>query len=168
MRATELVRTQSNLLAQAQHTLRLSQAELGKRLGASARTGHRWAVGRAHPSATQLARLAELVHDANPDLAEVIADAAGTTLEKLGLVKPSEGATPALTPDRVVDCVVCAAAEAMDVPPKAIRAALLAAFARARELGITVEVMEASLRAAGEATKGGPGGKRPTKAAPTG
>ncbi|MDP9001553.1 MAG: hypothetical protein M3O46_15745, partial [Myxococcota bacterium] len=39
----------------------------------------------------------------------------------------------------LIDAVVCAAAEALDVSPRAVRPALLAAFARASELGLTLE-----------------------------
>jgi hypothetical protein len=47
----------------------------------------------------------------------------------------------------VVDCVVCAAIEALPMTPAAMRVPLLAAFKRARELGISVEVMERALAA---------------------
>ena len=48
---------------------------------------------------------------------------------------------------RAVDAVVCAAAEAMQVVPQNVRPALLAAFACARELGLTLEDVERVLRA---------------------
>jgi hypothetical protein len=51
----------------------------------------------------------------------------------------------------VVEAVVCAAADAMDVSPRAMRPALLAAFTRARRIGLTVEAMEKALGGAGEA-----------------
>lgn len=141
------------MLGDAQRTLGLSQAALGQLLGVSARTGHRWSGGRSHPTDAHLEQLAGHVLPKDAALAAKLADAAGTTLQALGLVPPPPPGPPPLTPDRVVDCVVCAAAEAMDVPPSAIRAPLLAAFARARELGISVEVMEAALAAAARPAK---------------
>ena len=45
----------------------------------------------------------------------------------------------------MVDVVVCAAAEALDVSPRAVRPALLAAFQRAREAGLTLEQVEKAL-----------------------
>jgi hypothetical protein len=49
--------------------------------------------------------------------------------------------------DRVVDAVVCAAAESVQVAPQNVRPALLAAFSCARELGLTVQDVERVLRA---------------------
>jgi hypothetical protein len=42
----------------------------------------------------------------------------------------------------LVDAIVCAAAEALDVPPKSVRGVLHAAFARAKETGLPVDVIE--------------------------
>jgi hypothetical protein len=49
-------------------------------------------------------------------------------------------------PDRAVDAVVCAAAEAMEAIPQAVRPALLAACTCARELGLTLDDLERVLR----------------------
>jgi hypothetical protein len=46
----------------------------------------------------------------------------------------------------VVDSVVCACAEAMDMMPRDVRPGLLAAFARATELGVDVQKVERVLR----------------------
>ena len=43
--------------------------------------------------------------------------------------------------------VVCAAAEAIDVTPRVVRPALLAAVTRARQLGLTLETLDEALRA---------------------
>jgi len=45
----------------------------------------------------------------------------------------------------LLDSVVCAAAEAMGVAPQAARPAVLAAFARAKEAGMTMEGVIAGL-----------------------
>jgi hypothetical protein len=47
----------------------------------------------------------------------------------------------------VADAVVCAGADAVDTTPGAVRAILLAAFRRARELGLGVEEVEKALHA---------------------
>jgi hypothetical protein len=52
---------------------------------------------------------------------------------------------PLPPPEDVVDSVVCAAAEAIDVMPRTIRPALLAAFRRARRLGLDVATVEKAL-----------------------
>jgi hypothetical protein len=44
-----------------------------------------------------------------------------------------------------VEAVVCAAADALNVPPATVRASLFAAFGRARELRLSVEEVERAL-----------------------
>ena len=139
----------SNLLGEAQLCLGLSQGDLGSLLGASKRTGQRWAVGHAYPSAEELHVLARHVHKRDPQLADKIALASGTTLVALGLAAAPSPPSPPFVPqpDRIIDSVVCAAAEAMDVMPRAIRPALLAAFTRAQEIGLSVDTVVKVLRA---------------------
>jgi transcriptional regulator with XRE-family HTH domain len=132
------------LLHDSRRVLQLSQNELSARLGVSRRTGQRWTRGSG-PSGTQLHGMARLVFPVDAALAAEIAEAAGTTLDALGLL-PVSTVVPT---DRVVDAVVCAAAEAMQVVPQNVRPALLAAFACARELGLTLEDVERVLRAKG-------------------
>lgn len=155
------------LLQRAQLALLTSQGGLGVIAGASIRTGQRWAVGQTVPAPFQLCDLAAKVHPVDPTLAADIAAAGGSSLEALGLVEaPSAPAAPppapALPPpeatfspprDRVVDSIVCAAADAMDMLPRQIRPALLAAFTRARELGIAIGDVESALAAPERKTK---------------
>jgi hypothetical protein len=47
-----------------------------------------------------------------------------------------------------VDAVVCVASEALGAMPNAVRGVLLAAFRRARELGLSCEEVEQALDAA--------------------
>ena len=149
------------LTHQARSLLLLSQRTLGDLLGISRRTVQRWDAGRSHPSPFDLQKLAHAVHPKDPSLAAKLAKAAGTTLEALGLARvppasqpspappagPSPPALPALTTRHLVDIVVCAAAEALDVPPPAVRPVLLAAFRKAREVGLKVEDVEGALDA---------------------
>jgi hypothetical protein len=75
---------------------------------------------------------------------------------------------PAIPAGVLVDSVVCAAAEAMQVAPQAIRPAVLAAFARARDAGLTTDAVVAVLtppppptpEVAPSKGKGGKGGTR--------
>jgi hypothetical protein len=129
------------LLHDARGVLQVTQNGLGEMLGASRRTAQRWAAGASFPSAAQLASLAALVHPREPALAAQLAEAAGSSLERLGIVPPVTGPSAAL----MVDSVVCAAAEAMDALPRVVRPALLAAVRRARQLGLTLEAVEAAL-----------------------
>lgn len=152
-----------NLVNEAQHTLMVSQGRLGELAGASQRTGQRWAVGRSTPSVNELRRIASLVYPRDRDLAARIAAATRSTLADLGLeAPPPPPPGPFIPPDdRVIDSVVCAVADELDLLPKAIRAALLVAFTRTRELGLSVEAAEAALRARLNASDKG----KPTKGA---
>jgi hypothetical protein len=53
----------------------------------------------------------------------------------------------------LLDSVVCAAAETMSMAPQALRPAVLAAFVRAREAGMTVDSLIAGLTPAAPAAK---------------
>lgn len=152
------------LFVQSCAALHETQAGLGKLLGVSRRTAQRWTQSGVPPY--HLRDLARLVHPHDAELAAQIAAAAGGTLESLGIVQPPPPPAPPPPapppappepppapppppppPDGVVDAVVCAASDAMDMMPRDVRAGLLAAFARAREIGVTVEMVEGALRA---------------------
>ena len=68
---------------------------------------------------------------------------------------PASAPAPAM-PDAVVDAVVCAAAEVMNLPPRDVRAGLHAAFASAKEIGLTVDAVERALRAKQQAPRATP------------
>jgi hypothetical protein len=143
----------SNLLLDAHKVLGAnSYSEFGTMAGTSKRTVQRWFSGQAAPAAHNYQALARLVHAKSPALAADLAAAGRTTLQALGIVDAAPAAAPPAPPppppsDLVVDSLVCAAAEAVELMPAAVRPALLAAFTRARLLGLTVEAVEAGLRA---------------------
>jgi DNA-binding XRE family transcriptional regulator len=162
------------LIGQARHALGFSQKELGEQLGAARRTAARWEWGKSTLSTQQTITLARLVHPRDAAIATALAAQVGQTLESLGLVvlhPPAAAqppAPPALPPPPralVVDAVVCVAADALAVPPAAVRSALYAAFQRARQLQLTLEDVESALAPTREATKEGKVAKA-TKAAP--
>ena len=144
------------LLYEARRSLDLaSQGALGTLLGSSERSGQRWERGEATPMDDQLQKLAAFVFPKNADLAAEIAAAAGSTLEQLGMVRPGPRVPAAVSaplptpappdPIHIVDTVVCAAAEAMQLMPDAIRPALRAAFRRARLAGLSVAAVDTAL-----------------------
>jgi DNA-binding XRE family transcriptional regulator len=148
-RAPAMTQDRRALFELSRRALGATQEELGRLLGVSRRTAQRWS-SQGIPS-YELMALARLVHPRDPALASEIAAALGTTLEAAGIAPPAPpppAPAPAAPPisDGVVDAVVCAAAEAMDMMPNEIRPGLLAAFARAKEIGLTVEVVERALR----------------------
>jgi hypothetical protein len=126
-----------------------SQGALGVLLGSSERTGQRWETGRSHPGHDALAHLATLVYPHDASLAAQVAAAMGTNLVALGIARPPAPPPPPPPPplpaEDVVDAVVCAAAEAIDVTPREVRPALMAAFTRARRLGLSVVEVEKAL-----------------------
>jgi hypothetical protein len=142
--------------------LHTTQSGLGEKLGVSRRTAQRWA--QQGVPGYHMPALARLVHPHDAQLAGHIAAAMGTTLEAMGIVRPAPPPVaevappppppapplpppaPPPPPDGVVDAVVCAAAEAMEMMPRDVRAGLHAAFARASEIGVTVAMVERVLR----------------------
>lgn len=166
------------LLVEAGTVLRMNQRELAEALGVSRRTIVRWTARHTSMNDIDTQRLACLVFPRNAQLAEALALEARTTLERLGLVRPAPPAPPPLPPpapsppppplSRLVDIVVCAVADALDVAPRAARPALLAGITRARELGLKLDEMEQALAGEAKALRPrdrGPADKRPARRA---
>jgi transcriptional regulator with XRE-family HTH domain len=136
------------LLSDARQKLHMVQRQFGPALGASHRTATRWDSGESRLAEHNFRKLAELLAPLDTALATEAAAHIGETLESLGLAAPHSPARPALQatpPEDLVDVVVCAAAEASDVSPRAMRSVLGVAFRRARQVGLTVEQVEAVL-----------------------
>jgi hypothetical protein len=146
----------AGLLVLAQFALGCTQKSLAELLGVSARTMMRWQSGRTTATRLVMTQLAPLVYPRDAALAAQLATAGGTTLEALGIVAPAPPpapaapARPAPTTRHLLDAVVCAAGDAVDVPVRALRPALFAAFVRAKDLGLGVDDLVAGL---GEAKK---------------
>lgn len=140
----------ATLFERARSALGTSQVGLGKMMGCSRRTAQRWAASGV--PAYDLPRLAAIVHPHDPGLAAEIARSTGRTLVQLGIVRPAPPAPPAPPPappppaDRIVDAVVCAAAETMQLIPAAVRPGLHAAFACAVEMGLSADFVARVLR----------------------
>jgi hypothetical protein len=142
MRQTSEKESVAALLGSAHQVLGMGQEGLGKVLGVSRRPISRWAAGsrrRLLPSEAMV--LARAVYPKDPALAERIAIASETTLAAaLGTAESAKSASAA----PLFEIVVCAAAEALDVSPRTVRPALLAAFRTARKVGLSVEDVEAA------------------------
>jgi hypothetical protein len=145
----------------AQLALSLNQRQLAHLLGSSERTVQRWYAKRATVYPDHITRLAVAVHPHDPDIARRLAATMGETLESLGLVAPplpapvvpSPQPSPSPSPPErspflplLVESVVSAAAEALDVSPRAARPAVLAAVERAKVAGLSVDDLLAALR----------------------
>jgi hypothetical protein len=89
------------------------------------------------------------VYPLNAALAEELAAYAKTTTQALGLggttAATARSTRPRPATEHIIDTVVCAAADAMNLPPEAVRPAVRAAFRRAQQAGFTREEVEAAL-----------------------
>src|ERR1700722_18895092 len=148
-------------LDQVMHELYLGQKGLADITGSSRRTVQRWAAGKSSPYDFHVIKAACAVHARSPTHAALLAAAVGKTLVELGLEKPpAPPPAPAASPTvliaappppppldarHIVDSVVCAAANALQVVPQSVRPALLAAFTRARQLNLSLEAVEKAL-----------------------
>jgi DNA-binding XRE family transcriptional regulator len=145
---TFVARPKPVLVIEARRVLGLNREGLGRLLGSSKRTVARWEVGESTIYEPQLFDLARAVYPRDAALAEELGLAGGATLEKLGIVPPPAPPAPPAPeiPGHVlVDAIVCAAADALKAVPETVRASVLAAFRRARELRMTVEDVENAL-----------------------
>jgi hypothetical protein len=138
------------LVQRAQLSLCFNQEMLAEMLGSSLRTVQRWAANKSCPSDEQLRKLAVAVHPCDADLGRRIAAVVRETPESLGLVAPAAVSTaparPAAVTEMLVDSIVSAAADALDVSPRVARPALLAAMERATLAGLGVDEVLAVLR----------------------
>jgi hypothetical protein len=130
----------ARLLTQAGITMGMPHGELAELLGTTRRTFSRWAQKGTWLSIEHAVVLARLVHRRDRVAAARFAELGDTTLVALGLEAP-----PAPAPSHLGSAVVCAAAEAIDASPRAVRPGLLAAVRCARELGLDLAKLEALL-----------------------
>jgi len=137
------------LSAEVRIALHLTQKELASLAGTSLRTVRRWEARRSHPAAFEIHRLVDAVRPRNPALASELDELAPRpapppTLAPQPLAPPGPPPQPVPPPvpaTVLLDSVVCAAAEAMTLAPQTLRPALVAAFARAKEAGLTLDAM---------------------------
>jgi len=130
----------ADLLTQCRMALHLTQQELADDvLGCTKRSIQRWERAGAMLFDSQFEALARALHPVSPDLAQEVAKAGGTTLQRLGLAPQPEG-EPVSMEDRVAS-VVRAAADAMGVAPNAIRGAVAAAFSQADKEALDVRAV---------------------------
>ncbi len=137
------------LIGRVRGVLLHSQRQLGEALGISKRTVLRWEGGQSTPSDFQIAAMARLAYPTDRALASELAAALGKSLVDIGIEAPApppsvpEGPKRPATP-YLVDSVVCVAAEAAAILPRAMRAPILAAVERMVALELSpADVVEA-------------------------
>ncbi len=149
-------RSVARLVDRASALMSAKQPGVPRLFDTSKRTLQRWQSGEYRPLASQLGHVARVVHPVDAGLAAQIAEAGGQTLVSLGLEAPPPVPPAPLPPmprHLIVDAVVCAAADSTDAAPSAVRATLLAAFRRARELGLSTEEVERALEESAKAAR---------------
>lgn len=126
------------LLTEIQHALGISQKELGAIMGRDRRTIQRWQVKGTVIFRPDVEKLAAAVRPVRADLADrllALADAS----DRLAGKAPPPGA-------EVIEEIVKAGAVAGGTSAEGMRRGMAAAFARAEELGVEVQVVIAALR----------------------
>jgi DNA-binding XRE family transcriptional regulator len=156
--ATSVIKGLPALLGDARRALSMNQEQFAAAIGSSKRTVQRLETGHSSLYGGTHARIAALVHPHDAALAAEFARLGGQTLEGLGLAAtaatPAQSlvsppaAPPSIPRHLAVDSVVCVASDAAQALPGAVRGVLLAAFRRARELGLSGEEVERALEAA--------------------
>jgi len=145
MASMPYVMSSAELFARVQSVLGLTQEGLGRLLGYSRRTIIRYQQRGGLLLPSHVETLARACYSKDRAFAAMIAARHGTTLAQLGIEAPAPPPAPAATTtarstspsSRLLgDSIVCAAAEAMQSTPQAIRPALVAAFERALALGL--------------------------------
>jgi DNA-binding XRE family transcriptional regulator len=138
------------LLREIRRALLGSQGTVGEVVGVVRQTVAKWEQGKSVPPPSTWAALARAVHPRDVALAARVAAAGDHSLESLGLAAPAPPAPAlSLTPAHLADSIVCAAADAMDVTPRSVRPAVVAAFERAMALSMTPEAVLKVLAAPG-------------------
>jgi DNA-binding XRE family transcriptional regulator len=154
------------VLVYAREALGMDQGDLASAMSVSRRTIIRWQKGQTMPVEPQIRELADMVREQDEDLAdELLASAMlaplprpeennSSALEQgrnliaahsevapsAPFAKPAAPAGPqGPAPAHLIDAIVCAAADAADVIPRAMRPPLHAAFSRAAQLGLSIE-----------------------------
>ena len=158
--------TARSLVAKARLAMGVTATELAKLHGVSPKTIGRWLRGETSVSSIEIGELAPLVYPYDPQLSQRMFDFAreDAVLSKLSpppglpqhehepptpvpppLVLPVLRPLPPLSVKARTDAVVCAACDAIDVSPRVLRPALLAAVREARELNLSLEEIEQQL-----------------------
>ena len=162
----------SVLVCEARHALHLNQRELAELIGSSERTVQRWETKRGSPHDLDVCALADAVRPHDTAIAAALdrlsSRPAGPVVPAPAppagsAPAPAAPARPPVPTPVLVDAIVCAAAEAMALAPQVVRPALLAAFTRARDVGLSADDVVGVLAPPANAnakSKRGEGGKR--------
>jgi hypothetical protein len=130
------------LLSEVRRALQMNQLKFAELIGSSKRTVQRIEGGRAWLSGNEAALAVRALHPQDPELAGRLAAFCSITLAAAGIAAVASSSAASRG---AIDSVLCAAADVLDLSPRAVRPALLAALARARDLGLGMDALLATL-----------------------
>ena len=155
------------LIVRVTEAMGVSGTELARLHGVSTKTVGRWLRGETSPDWVSIGDLAPLVYPYDAELAVRMRDRSVRECTKAGVPLPPPLPIPVPTPtvdaaaapfpekpakptfvappQARVAALVCAACDAIDVSPRTLRPALLAAFRAARDLELTLDEVEQHL-----------------------
>lgn len=148
-----------HLMFLARQQLMLNQKGFAVVIHSSERSVQRQEVGRGTIHPDQVHKAADAIRAKNPQLAAQLEEYAPRPAAPPPPLPPAPPALPPppppqpaappppppVPPSILVEAVLCAAAEAMNLPPQAVRPAVLAAFTRARDAQLAPEAVVAVL-----------------------
>jgi len=126
------------LLSEVRRALGLNQLEFAQLIGSSKRTVQRLEAGRSWLYGNEAALAVRALHPKDPALAARLAAFFSITLAAAGIVAAP---TQSMASRGAIDSVLCAAADVLDLSPRSVRPALLAALARARDLSLGMDAL---------------------------
>jgi hypothetical protein len=134
------------LIALSRGVLHMNQQMLADLVGSSLRTVQRWETSRTDAASWHVHRIADAVRPHDAALASELDTWAPRPAAPVPPEKPPSPPAPeGVGTPLLVDSIVCATAEAMSLPPQAVRPALLAAFSRALALGLPLSTVVIAL-----------------------
>jgi hypothetical protein len=135
----------ARLFREGLRAAKLEHDAAAEALFVSTRTIGRYVAGDSIPPSDKLQSLARAVAPHDAGLASQLAKAGGAVMQGSDVVAAGAPVTLDVPMNRLVEIVVCAAADAIDAPPRTARAAIAAALVSARSLGLSSEAILAAL-----------------------
>jgi DNA-binding XRE family transcriptional regulator len=123
----------------ARHAARLTQAQLGTRLGLKARAVYRWERNDSCPTKRHQRALVLAIQAVNPQAAIGLAALIGSVGAAPTPTVVSATAQPAIDRAATLRSAIYQAADELDVPARQMRVALVQLFRRLRQAGLTLE-----------------------------
>lgn len=130
----------------ARIAVRLTQVQLGRRMGLSGRAVYRWERGAAVPSKRHRAALVTALQAVNPQVAEWLAAIMASELDgKQAAAAPAEAAPAPIDEAAMVERAIFMMADELDLPSRRVRGSLRRFLKSLRGAKLTLESTEQRL-----------------------